>query len=206
MSTSLHGDARVRGIGAGRPQLLTSEDCKITSPSERVYIGQTTYFVTRQNAYKRLAEATEEVAKNMSAWQQPKLRNSLRKYGYEAHKIEIVLQCSVHDLDMYEIKFIALQVEEPKREDPRCRLRALVRRARCKKQLWGKLPKKEAAAMAFVSRILRELSFRVRGTKRYCVFEAKLWWSHTRTYGSLSTSRSGTNPETPPTTGFACTL
>ena len=47
----------------------------------------------------RRGKTTEEVAKNMSAWQQPKLRNSLRKYGYEAHKIETVLQCSVHDLD-----------------------------------------------------------------------------------------------------------
>ena len=28
----------------------------------------------------------------MSEWKQPKLRNSLRKYGYDAHKVEIVLQ------------------------------------------------------------------------------------------------------------------
>ncbi|XRB23739.1 hypothetical protein RI054_35g135930 [Pseudoscourfieldia marina] len=58
---------------------------KITSPSKRVYIGQTTYFVKRQNAYKRLASASDEVAKRMREWKQPKLRSSLRKYGYDAH-------------------------------------------------------------------------------------------------------------------------
>ena len=66
----------------------------------------------------RLASATEEVAKNIGAWKQPKLRNSLRKYGYEAHKIEIVLQCSVHDLDMYEIKFMKSRINRRTSKPP----------------------------------------------------------------------------------------
>ena len=48
-------------------------------------------------------------------WRQPKLRNSLRKHGYDAHKVEIVLQCGKHELDMYERKFIA--VYDSKKKD-----------------------------------------------------------------------------------------
>ena len=81
---------------------------KITSPSKRVYIGQTTNFINRHADYKRLAFASEEAAKKRPSWNQPKLRNSLRKHGYDAHEVEIVLQCGKHELDMYEMKFIAL--------------------------------------------------------------------------------------------------
>ena len=81
---------------------------KIISPSKRVYIGQTTNFMKRHADYKRLASASEEAAKKIPSWRQPKLRNSLRKHGYDAHKVEIVLQCGKHELDMCEIKFIAL--------------------------------------------------------------------------------------------------
>ena len=64
---------------------------KITSPSKRVYIGQTTNFLQRHAGYRRLASASDEVAKTMNEWKQPKLRSSLRKHGYDAHKVEIIL-------------------------------------------------------------------------------------------------------------------
>ena len=54
---------------------------KITSPSGRVYIGKTTNFSYRQSFYR-----------NKNCKQQPLIRKSLVKYGYEAHKVEIIDQ------------------------------------------------------------------------------------------------------------------
>jgi len=52
---------------------------KITSPSDRVYIGQTWRWLKRNNDYK-----------NTKARGQPLLSNSILKYGFENHKIEII--------------------------------------------------------------------------------------------------------------------
>lgn len=55
---------------------------KITSPSNRVYIGQSLNINIRFKTYKRL-----------SCKRQPKLYNSILKYGIENHKFEIICEC-----------------------------------------------------------------------------------------------------------------
>jgi group I intron endonuclease len=67
---------------------------KITSPSGRVYIGQTKNFINRIRSYK-----------NLSCKTQPKLYNSLLKYGFDNHIIEIIDE-SETDLDKLEIFYI----------------------------------------------------------------------------------------------------
>ncbi len=52
---------------------------KITSPSGKVYIGQTWNFNTRLRKYKSL-----------HCSKQPKIYNSLRKYGVFSHTFEII--------------------------------------------------------------------------------------------------------------------
>lgn len=69
---------------------------KITSPSGKVYIGQSIDIKKRLRAYRY----PEQVIK------QRKLYNSLNKYGYEKHKFEIVMQCDIEKLDEMEIFYI----------------------------------------------------------------------------------------------------
>jgi group I intron endonuclease len=64
---------------------------KITSPSGKIYIGQTTNYSKRHNAYK-----------NHKCKGQPKLFTSIEKYGFVNHTIEIVKECEVKDLNYYE--------------------------------------------------------------------------------------------------------
>lgn len=64
---------------------------KITSPSGKIYIGQTTNYSKRHNAYK-----------NHKCKLQPKLFASIEKYGFINHTIEIVKECQVKDLNYYE--------------------------------------------------------------------------------------------------------
>ena len=52
---------------------------KITSPSGRVYIGQTLDLSRRKSKYKRL-----------DCKQQPKIFNSIEKYSWESHLFEII--------------------------------------------------------------------------------------------------------------------
>lgn len=52
---------------------------KIVSPSGKLYIGQTIDLVRRKSKYRRL-----------SCKQQPKIYNSLLKYGWENHIFEII--------------------------------------------------------------------------------------------------------------------
>ena len=61
---------------------------KITSPSGKVYIGQSTSIKKRFQGYKR-----------MNCEKQPKLFNSLKKYGYDKHKFEILCECSIEELN-----------------------------------------------------------------------------------------------------------
>jgi len=60
---------------------------KITSPSGKIYIGQSVNIERRKEQYKRL-----------SCKSQPRIYNSLKKYGWEAHKFEIIEECSLEDL------------------------------------------------------------------------------------------------------------
>lgn len=72
---------------------------KITSPSNKIYIGQSKNLQTRLNNYK-----------NLRCKKQPKLYNSIKKYGWSYHLFEIIeeniisLQIS-NEKEIYWIKF-----------------------------------------------------------------------------------------------------
>ena len=61
---------------------------KITSHSGKVYIGQSIDIEDRWNKYRRLRCKS-----------QPKLYNSLKKYSWEQHIVEILEECTVEQLD-----------------------------------------------------------------------------------------------------------
>jgi group I intron endonuclease len=61
---------------------------KITSPSGKIYIGQTTNFIKRKNYYKNGAKPY-----------QVRIYNSLEKHGYDAHTIEFIEECLVENLN-----------------------------------------------------------------------------------------------------------
>jgi len=61
---------------------------KITSPSGKIYIGQTTNFTRRKNFYKNGAQIA-----------QTRIYYSLQKYGYELHNIEFIEHCLVENLN-----------------------------------------------------------------------------------------------------------
>tara|TARA_R110002126_G_scaffold287622_1_gene440553 strand:+ start:424 stop:999 length:576 start_codon:yes stop_codon:yes gene_type:complete len=65
---------------------------KITSPSNRVYIGQSI----------RLEERLLEYKKQKNCNGQPKIFNSILKYGIENHQIEIIEECNVEQLNYRE--------------------------------------------------------------------------------------------------------
>lgn len=65
---------------------------KITSPTNKVYIGQSLNINKRKKEYMRL-----------SIKDQPKIFNSLKKYGWEAHKFEILEECTLEQLNEQEI-------------------------------------------------------------------------------------------------------
>ncbi len=64
---------------------------KITSPSGRVYIGQSVNVEKRIKHYKYL-----------HCKKQRRLYNSLIKYGYENHVFEVVEECKFEDLNNLE--------------------------------------------------------------------------------------------------------
>ena len=68
---------------------------KITSPSGRIYIGQTRNFKSRCSDYKSLD----------SIIKQRRLYNSFIKYGAENHKIEFIEECLFENLNIYERKW-----------------------------------------------------------------------------------------------------
>ena len=61
---------------------------KITSPSNRVYIGQSINIKNRKESYRRL-----------ECKKQPKLYNSFQKYGWKQHKFEIIEECNLEQLN-----------------------------------------------------------------------------------------------------------
>ena len=69
---------------------------KITSPSGRIYIGQSQNIKIRWYDYKRLYNCKL----------QPKLYRSLEKYGPENHKFEIIEECLLEQLDEREVYWI----------------------------------------------------------------------------------------------------
>ncbi len=70
---------------------------KITSPSKKIYIGQSADIISRWNKYK-----------TKSCKRQTKIYNSIQKHGWEKHKFEIICQCDVSDLIGLEIYYIDL--------------------------------------------------------------------------------------------------
>lgn len=68
---------------------------KITSPSGKVYIGQS------YNIYKRWKGYRRYNIKN-----QPKLNHSFLKYGVENHKFEIIHTCNEEELNALEEKYV----------------------------------------------------------------------------------------------------
>ena len=52
---------------------------KITSPSNRIYIGQTVDFIKRKSHYR-----------NLKRNHQIRLFNSIKKYGWDKHKLELI--------------------------------------------------------------------------------------------------------------------
>ena len=71
---------------------------KITSPTNRIYIGQSVNIIKRKSDYKSLCNCNE----------QHKLFNSLKKYGFKKHKFEIIHTCTPQDIDELEIYYISL--------------------------------------------------------------------------------------------------
>lgn len=69
---------------------------KITNPKGKIYIGKSISVKERINSYKY-----EGSRKN-----QPKINNSILKYGIENHEFEIIEYCSLEELNIKEIFWI----------------------------------------------------------------------------------------------------
>lgn len=84
----------------GTPYLLLMIGIyKITSPSNKVYIGQSTNIEKRWKGYSTNKKKIKE---------QTKLFNSFRKYGVDNHKFEIIEECTkdkLNDKEVYWIEF-----------------------------------------------------------------------------------------------------
>lgn len=66
---------------------------KITSPSKRIYIGQSINIEKRKISYKNLTN-------NVKC--QIKLYNSIKKYGWDNHKFEVIEECNRNNLNIKE--------------------------------------------------------------------------------------------------------
>ena len=70
---------------------------KIETPTKKIYIGKTVCLSSRLSAYR-----------NYKCTDQPALFNSLKKYGFEAHKFDVIYEGSIEDLNQKEIEYIKL--------------------------------------------------------------------------------------------------
>jgi group I intron endonuclease len=68
---------------------------KITSPTNKIYVGQSINISKRKKEYE-----------NLNCKKQIKLYNSLQKYGFENHVFEIIEECYVEQLNEHEIYWI----------------------------------------------------------------------------------------------------
>jgi group I intron endonuclease len=62
---------------------------KVTNPKNRIYIGQSIEILGRLKNYKSLSKCK----------QQKRLYNSFKKYGYDAHKFELIEECPIELLN-----------------------------------------------------------------------------------------------------------
>ena len=74
---------------------------KITSPSGKVYIGQSVNINLRIKYYSSL-----------SCINQPKLYNSLQKYGWNNHIFEIIEECNIEQLDKRETYWKQIELDK----------------------------------------------------------------------------------------------
>lgn len=72
---------------------------KITSPTGRLYVGKTKHLGRRINSYKY------KIVKNIG-WKNSMIMNSLQKYGWDAHKFDIIEECQNEKLNEREIFWI----------------------------------------------------------------------------------------------------
>ncbi len=89
-------------VQQGSPTLFNSMNkiCgiyKITNPKGKIYIGQSVDCERRKSHYKMGHHK-----------KQSKLYNSTQKYGWAAHKFEIIHRCEVHELNDLEVYYIGL--------------------------------------------------------------------------------------------------
>ena len=68
---------------------------KITNPKGKIYIGQSIDVFNRRDKYY--------IKMHNSLKGQPKIYNSIKKYGWEHHQFEIIEECSIDQLDEREI-------------------------------------------------------------------------------------------------------
>jgi group I intron endonuclease len=68
-------------------------ECLITN---NIYIGQTRNFIKRKTSYKN--------SKNKS---QQKITNSIEKYGWINHRMELIHECSIEELNKFECHYIS---------------------------------------------------------------------------------------------------
>lgn len=70
---------------------------KITSPNNKVYIGQSVNIKQRFGDYRKPSYFKRN--------NQHKLRNSINKYGIEKHKFEVITECSIEELNILELYY-----------------------------------------------------------------------------------------------------
>lgn len=70
---------------------------KITSPTGRIYIGQSRDIIKRKSAYKR-----------HKCIEQTKLYSSIKKHGWDKHMFEVIHYCDIDDLNKLEKYYIQL--------------------------------------------------------------------------------------------------
>ena len=75
---------------------------KITSPTNKVYIGQSINIKNRKYNHKSKTDKSKG----------PKLHRSLKKYGFDAHKFEIIQECLINELDKWETDWKKLELEK----------------------------------------------------------------------------------------------
>jgi len=69
---------------------------KITSPSGKIYVGQSVNILSRKSSYV-----------NLHCESQSKIHRSINKYGWDVHKFEIIHECSrdkLNEMERYYIK------------------------------------------------------------------------------------------------------
>lgn len=74
----------------------------LTSPSNKIYIGQTTTSLEKrwsQHVYCALHKKGNSSCRALS--------NAIEKYGKDAFKVEVLLECQDEELDNFEVEYIA---------------------------------------------------------------------------------------------------